>query len=167
MDTVVKKRKTRQTETKVYTAGVIADTHNLLRPEVLTRLQGCEVILHAGDIGSDEILAGLEKIAPVMAVCGNIDGSIGGGLPQTRVVDFHGFLIFVLHDLEDLDLDPAAAGFSAVVCGHSHRPSISVDDGVLFVNPGSAGPRRFNLPITMARLHIYGEDLTAELIQLE
>lgn len=146
---------------------MISDTHNLLRPELLQRLQGCEVILHGGDVGGEEILAGLAQVAPVFAVRGNIDSSSRADLPSSRVVDFHGFQVYILHDLEDLDLDPAETGYAAVISGHSHRPSISVDDGVLFVNPGSAGPARFNLPVTMARLHVYQGDITAELIQLE
>jgi len=167
MATSEKPGQKRQSKKKVHTAGIIADTHNLLRPEVLDRLKGSEVILHAGDVGSEDIIIELEKIAPVQAVRGNIDGSSREELPLTQVVEFHGFLIYLLHDLEDLDLDPAAAGFSAVVSGHSHRPSISADNGVLFVNPGSAGPRRFNLPVTMARLHVYEGSVTAELVPLE
>lgn len=147
--------------------GVIADTHGLLRPEAARALAGVARIIHAGDVGEPGILDRLRRIAPVVAVRGNVDhGPWANALPETEVVDVGGALIYVLHDLEMLDLDPAAAGFGVVISGHSHRPLIETRGGVLFLNPGSAGPRRFDLPITLARLTLDGGAPVARLVAL-
>jgi uncharacterized protein len=135
--------------------GLISDTHGLMRPEALAALAGVSHIVHAGDIGSGEVLSQLRAIAPVTAVRGNNDkASWARGIPETDVLEVEGRTIYVLHDLKELDLDPVAAGFSVVVTGHSHKPAISKKDDVLYVNPGSAGPRRFKLPISLAILEI-------------
>jgi putative phosphoesterase len=148
--------------------GVIADTHGLLRPQALQALSGVDLIIHAGDIGNPEVLAGLERLAPVRAVRGNVDrGDWAAGLPRTRVVEVGGLHLYVLHELFSLDLDPAAAGFAAVIFGHSHEPYLEHKDGVLYLNPGSAGPRRFSLPVTLARLRVQGASLTAQVIELK
>jgi len=135
--------------------GIISDTHGLIRPEALEVLRGSEMILHAGDIGSRAVLDALGAIAPVVAVRGNCDkGSLARELPSTEIIEADGHLIYLLHDIERLDLDPAAAGFRVVISGHSHRPVQRERKGVLFLNPGSAGPRRFGLPVTVARLRL-------------
>jgi putative phosphoesterase len=135
--------------------GLISDTHGLLRDEAILALRGSELIIHAGDVGKPEIIDALKAIAPLVVVRGNIDkGPWASSLPPTAVVKFHSSIIYVLHRLEDLDLDPAAAGFHIVVSGHSHRPGSEERGGVLYVNPGSAGPRRFRLPVTVARLDL-------------
>jgi len=147
--------------------GVISDTHGLLRPEALAALQGAEHIIHAGDIGASEVLVALAEIAPVTAVRGNNDkGGWANRLPATAVFEADGVSIYVLHDLGELDLDPAGAGFGVVIAGHSHQPSQDKRDGVLFFNPGSAGPRRFRLPICVGRLHIEHGTARAELVTL-
>ena len=147
--------------------GLISDTHGLMRPEALVALAGVSHIVHAGDIGSAEILAQLRTIAPVTAVRGNNDkGAWANGIAEHEVVAIAGKSIYVLHDLNELDLDPAAAGFAVVVTGHSHKPAISTRDDVLFVNPGSAGPRRFKLPICVAMLEIEGDAIRAQLREL-
>ena len=149
------------------TLGLISDTHGLLRDEALRALQGCNLIIHAGDIGREEILDALRAIAPVVAVKGNIDrGALALHLPATAVAEAGGLLVYVIHDVHDLDLDPAAAGFQVVVSGHSHQPGATERGGVLYINPGSAGPRRFRLPITVARLKV-ARPLTPEFIDLE
>jgi len=131
--------------------GLVSDTHGLLRPSVLEALAGVDHIVHAGDVGAGEVLERLWRIAPVTAVRGNVDrGAWADRLPVTAEVEISGAWFHVLHVLEDLDLDPHAAGFDVVVYGHSHRPDCRNDDGVWFVNPGSAGPRRFRLPLTLA-----------------
>jgi putative phosphoesterase len=148
--------------------GVISDTHGLLRPEAEIALAGCDRIIHAGDVGKAGILDRLEEIAPTSAVRGNVDhGSWADALPETEVVALADeVLLYVLHDLEQLDLDPAAAGFKMVISGHSHRPSIEHRRGVTYLNPGSAGPRRFRLPVTLALLHI-GEGVPrTEIVEL-
>jgi putative phosphoesterase len=133
--------------------GLISDTHGLLRKEALTALQGCDLIIHAGDVGKPEIIDELRAVAPVVAVRGNIDkGSWASGLPITAVTEAGSMFLYVLHDVEQLDLDPAAAGFQFVISGHSHKPGRTERSGVIYVNPGSAGPRRFRLPVTVARL---------------
>jgi len=148
--------------------GVISDTHGLLRPEALTALEGSDLILHAGDVGQPEILDTLRGIAPTIAVRGNVDrGPWTDVLPLTEVVEAGEVLIYMLHDIADLDLDPAAAGFAAVVFGHSHRPSAERKDGVLYLNPGSAGPRRFTLPVTVARISVEGSRLDSEIVTLD
>ncbi len=149
------------------TIGVISDTHGLLRPEALEALQGADLILHAGDVGPREVLERLGEIAPVVAVRGNVDTAIWAtALPLADVIEAGGVQLYMLHDRTALDLDPVAAGFAAVIFGHSHRPGAERRDGVLFLNPGSAGPRRFTLPVTIARLTIEGTALTHEIIEL-
>ncbi|WP_407181478.1 metallophosphoesterase family protein [Bradyrhizobium sp. STM 3562] len=135
--------------------GVISDTHGLLRPEAVQRLAGVAQIIHAGDIGRPEIIAELRRIAPVIAIRGNVDtGHWAEGYPETRMVKLGGRSIYVLHDIHQLQLDPASSGVDVVISGHSHRPRIETIGGVLYLNPGSAGPRRFNLPITLATLEL-------------
>jgi hypothetical protein len=135
--------------------GLISDTHGLLRDQAMAALAGCELILHAGDVGTPEILDRLRALAPVVAVRGNVDkGPWASALPATAVADAGPVRIYMLHNLQDLDLDPAAAGFQIVVSGHSHQPSRTARAGVLYVNPGSAGPRRFRLPVTVARIDL-------------
>jgi putative phosphoesterase len=148
--------------------GVISDTHGLLRPEAVAALQGSELIIHAGDIGkSGEILDSLGAIAPVVAVRGNTDrGAWASQLPLTAVVEVQGALLYVLHDLQQLDLDPAAAGFAMVISGHSHQPGRTERGGVIYLNPGSAGPRRFKLPISLARVDLGSGELVIEMREL-
>lgn len=147
--------------------GVISDTHNLLRPEALAALKRCELILHAGDVCRPEVLEELGRIAPVVAVRGNNDrGSWARALPLSRTLDISGFRIHVLHDLKELDLDPRAEGFHAVVSGHSHRPRAERRDGVLFLNPGSAGPQRFKLPVAVAHLSVGKRGLRARIVEV-
>ena len=135
--------------------GLISDTHGLLRPEAFGELTGSDLIIHAGDVGKVEILDRLRTIAPVVAVRGNVDTAAwASALPETTIVDAGGVSIYVLHDVKQLDLDPAAAGVRIVVSGHSHVPGSVEKAGVLYLNPGSAGPRRFRLPITVARLDL-------------
>jgi putative phosphoesterase len=148
--------------------GVISDTHGLLRPEAVTALTGVELIIHAGDIGNPQVLKALEQIAPVHAVRGNTDRSDwAADLPHTRVVEVGGLLIYVLHELSTLDLDPRAAGFAAVIFGHSHEPQVERKNGVLYLNPGSAGPRRFTLPVSLAVLKVNHNLLSGELIKFK
>ncbi len=147
--------------------GLISDTHGLLRPEVYKVFRNAELIIHAGDVGSDEVIRNLRAIAPVRAVRGNMDrGSWAGGLPFTDAVQVGDVLLYVIHDVHELDLDPVSAGIDAVIAGHSHRPSVESRGGTIFINPGSAGPRRFTLPVTVALLRIQGKSLKAELIEL-
>lgn len=147
--------------------GVISDTHGLLRPEALAALEGCNSIIHAGDIGAPEILTRLGQIAPVTAVRGNIDKAAWAKrIPETEVLEADGVSIYVLHRREDLDLNPEAARFSAVVCGHSHVPKSEIVRGVLYFNPGSAGPRRFRLPVTVGKLVVQGGKVEAEIVPL-
>jgi putative phosphoesterase len=147
--------------------GVISDTHGLLRPEALQALRGVDRIIHAGDVGGPEVLAALATIAPVVAVRGNNDrAGWAQALPHTQVVDADGVLVYVIHDVGELDLDPTAAGIRVVVAGHSHRPGQQERDGVLWFNPGSAGPRRFKLPIALGRLIIEGRAVRAEIVTL-
>jgi len=153
---------------KRITLGVISDTHGLLRPEAVDALRGSDRILHAGDIGAPEILEALAKIAPVTAVRGNVDtASWARALPQTEVVEAGGVSIYILHDLGQLDLKPEAAGFRVVVYGHSHQPKMEEKNGVLYFNPGSAGPRRFRLPVSVGRLTIVAGKVRAQLVELE
>jgi uncharacterized protein len=148
--------------------GLISDTHGLLRPAALKELHGVQLIIHAGDVGTPEILKELAAIAPVTAVRGNVDrGFWANRLPRTAVVEAGGARIYVLHDFEGLDLDPAAAGFAAVITGHTHRAALRERGGVLYFNPGSAGPRRFSLPITMGRLFVEGGKVRGELVALD
>jgi uncharacterized protein len=148
--------------------GVISDTHGLLRPEAVDALRGSELILHAGDVGSAEVLRALKSIAPVVAVRGNMDVEAWAErLQNTELADFKKKTCFyILHRIADLDLKPKAAGIAAVIFGHSHAPSIEWQDGVLFFNPGSAGPRRFSLPVTLGKIEIVGGELRPEIIEL-
>jgi uncharacterized protein len=151
----------------VIRVGLISDTHGLMRPEALEALAGVAHIVHAGDIGTAEILAQLRAIAPVTAVRGNNDKDTWAkGIAEHEVVEIGGKSIYVLHDLKELDLDPAASGFNVVVTGHSHKPLITRRDDVLYVNPGSAGPRRFKLPICVATLEIASDAIHAEILDL-
>lgn len=148
--------------------SVISDTHGLLRPEALELLHGSEHIIHAGDIGSPEIVPALEKIAPVTAIRGNVDTQPWAQrYAETEVVEVAGFHIYVIHDLNALDLNPKAAGFAVVISGHSHQPKHEIKDGVLYFNPGSAGPRRFSLPISLGKLEIDGKEIKATVHRLE
>ena len=147
--------------------GLISDTHGLLRQEAVQALKGAELIIHAGDVGAAEILNSLQQIAPVVAVRGNVDTSPSTRkLPPTAVVETAGPTIYVLHDLNQLDLNPAAAGFGIVISGHSHKPANEERDGVLYLNPGSAGPRRFNLPVTTAWLYVEKSSWKVEFVEL-
>ena len=135
--------------------GLLSDTHGLLRPEALRALEASDLIIHAGDVGKAEIIDALKTLAPVVAVRGNIDkGAWASALPATAVVEAGPAILYVLHNIDELDLDPAVVGFHVVVSGHSHKPSRSEHSGVLYLNPGSAGPRRFRLPVTIARLDL-------------
>jgi putative phosphoesterase len=157
----------RTTIEKPVTLGVISDTHGLLRPEAVEALRGSDRILHAGDVGAPEILAALAQIAPVSAVRGNVDSEPWArALPETEVVEAGGVSIYILHSLGQLDLKPEAAGFRVVVYGHSHQPKIEENNGVLYFNPGSAGPRRFNLPVSVGKLMIGAGKARAELVEL-
>ncbi len=147
--------------------GVISDTHGLLRPEAVAALGGSELILHAGDVGDPEILKRLRHIAPTVAVRGNVDTAAWASvLPMTEVVEIGELRLYMLHDLAALDLDAKAAGFAAVISGHTHRPVADMRGRVLYLNPGSAGPRRFSLPIAVARLQIDGTTLSHEIVEL-
>jgi uncharacterized protein len=148
--------------------GLISDTHGLLREEALKALRGSDLIIHAGDVGDSNILEALRKLAPVVAVRGNVDTEEWAkSLPETAAVEAGAVNIYVLHDSKALDLDPSAAGFQIVVSGHSHKPGQTEQKGVLYVNPGSAGPRRFSLPITVALLDLTGKPWSVEFIDLE
>ena len=148
--------------------GLISDTHDLLRPAAKRALNGVEHILHAGDICGGDVLAELANIAPVTAVRGNNDrGAWAGKLRETELVEIGGISIYILHDLSALDIDPRAAGVHAVISGHSHKPLVEERDGVLFVNPGSAGPRRFSLPISLGFIEIAAGKVSASLLTLQ
>jgi putative phosphoesterase len=145
--------------------GVISDTHGLLRAEAIAALRGADHIIHAGDVGSPEILEKLAAVAPVTAVRGNIDkGAWSRKLAETEVLELAGVTIYVLHDLAQLDLKPKAAGFAVVVSGHSHVPKQETRDGVLYINPGSAGPRRFKLPVSGGKLVVEAGSVRGELV---
>ncbi|HEY8998175.1 MAG TPA: metallophosphoesterase family protein [Edaphobacter sp.] len=147
--------------------GVISDTHGLLRPEALVALAEAEHILHAGDVGDPEILKQLEAIAPVTAIRGNVDTSgVCAALPATEMFELGGRLFYMLHSVHDLDISPRAAEVVAVISGHSHQPSISHRDGVLYLNPGSAGPRRFRLPVSVALMTVTAEAVEARIVEL-
>ena len=148
--------------------GVISDTHGLLRPQAIAALCGCDLILHAGDVGHEAVLDGLRSVAPTHAIRGNVDtGTWAQCLPPTDIVAVGKLSFYVLHNIADLDLDPPTAGFAAVVYGHSHQPSIKWRDGILYLNPGSAGPRRFRLPVTLARVAVAGTELRPEIVDLQ
>ena len=147
--------------------GLISDTHGLIREQALEALAGCTHIIHAGDIVTPAILDRLREIAPLTAVRGNNDrGDWTRSLPEFEVVEFGPLLVYVRHDWSELDIDPVAAGFRVVVCGHSHKPVVETREGVLYVNPGSAGPRRFKLPISVGELRIDGSRVHAKIVQL-
>jgi len=147
--------------------GVISDTHGLLRPEAVEALRGSQHIIHAGDVGAPELLDQLAEIAPVTAIRGNVDRELWARkLPETEVVELAGISIYVLHDLAQLDLNPKAAHFDVVISGHSHVPKRETRDGVLYFNPGSAGPRRFKLPVTIGKLKIEAGKVEAQIIVL-
>ena len=152
---------------KPVSVGVISDTHGLLRPQALEGLRGSQHIIHAGDVGAPEILEKLTLIAPVTAICGNVDkGAWARKLPEVELLEIAGISIYVLHDLAKLDLKPEAAGFAVVISGHSHVPGQETRNGVLYFNPGSAGPRRFKLPVTIGKLTISGEKVRGEIIPI-
>ena len=148
--------------------GLISDTHGLLRPEAVSFLRGCDHIVHGGDIGHAEILTQLSALAPVTAVRGNNDnGPWAEGLAQTQLVQIGEIFVYALHDIAQLDIEPGGAGVHVVVSGHSHKPLVEHRDGVLYVNPGSAGPRRFSLPISVAELVVEGSAVSARLVELD
>ena len=145
--------------------GVISDTHSLLRPEAVDALAGSDLIVHAGDIGNRRVLDELRELAPLTAIRGNID-KWATDMPDTELFEVSGRYVYVLHDIKQLDLDPRASGIDVVVSGHSHKPGIHREDGVLYLNPGSAGPRRFTLPTTLAKLVISANGASAEIVDL-
>ena len=148
--------------------GVISDTHGLLRPEALNALKGSKLIIHAGDIGKPEVLAALKSIAPVVAIRGNNDREAWAKkIPDILELRVNGVGLYVIHNVHELEIDPVANGFHAVISGHSHKPSITNHDGMMFVNPGSAGPRRFKLPVSVAQLAIQRQQLRAAIIELK
>jgi putative phosphoesterase len=152
---------------RMYHIGVISDTHGLVRPEAIKALAGSDIILHAGDIGSPAVLQSLRSIAPVLAVRGNTDTDRwAGSLKEAETAELNGTLFYILHDIACLDLDPGTAGVRALISGHSHMPSISEKNGILYLNPGSAGPRRFKLPVTLARIAIRQGRFLAEIVHL-
>jgi uncharacterized protein len=147
--------------------GLISDTHGLLREEALSALQGSDLIIHAGDVGNAEIIEKLRAVAPVVAVRGNVDqGAWASRLPMTAVVEAGSTLIYVLHDIQQLDFDPVVSEFKIVISGHSHKPGSSERRGVQYINPGSAGPRRFQLPVTVARLSLNQKPWAVNFIDL-
>ena len=150
----------------VMVVGVISDTHGLMRPEALDALRGSHLILHAGDIGSSAVLDSLVSIAPVIAVRGNVDGPWADAIPSTTAVEIGNLTVYMLHDLKQLDVKPESAGFAAVISGHSHVPHEERNNGVLYFNPGSAGPRRFKLPVSLGRLTIDDDHVRSEIITL-
>ena len=148
--------------------GLISDTHVLLLPEAMTILRGSDLIIHGGDIGQAGVLEELASLAPVTAVRGNNDhGPWAERVPETAMLEIGEVFIFVLHNIAELDLDPVTAGFQVVVSGHSHRPSVEQRDGVLYVNPGSSGPRRFKLPVAVAELVVAGKSVRARVVELD
>jgi uncharacterized protein len=154
---------------KDFRIGVISDTHGLLRPEAVDALRQSDLIFHAGDIGAPNIIPSLREIAPVIAIRGNIDEKFdwAAEFPETEIAEAAGLHFYMLHSVDDLDLNPRAAELAAVISGHSHQPEYSIRDGVLYFNPGSAGPRRFSLPISVGRIAIRNGKLLPELITLE
>ena len=147
--------------------GILSDTHGLLRPEALELLSGVDLIIHAGDIGAQKVIDQLADIAPVLAIRGNVDkGEWSEAYPDDRHVEVEGKQIYVLHNRRDLNFNPESKGLDVVISGHSHKPLIETIDGVLYVNPGSAGPRRFTLPIALAKLEIVGDSVAAQIIEI-
>ena len=152
---------------KIAVVGLISDTHGLLREEAVRALEGSDLIIHAGDVGKPGIIDALQALAPVVAVRGNIDrGAWASALPMTATAAAGPASVYVLHDIRQLEIDPLAEGIRVVVSGHSHKPGSEERAGVLYVNPGSAGPRRFRLPLTVARLRLQGSSLTVDFIEL-
>ena len=148
--------------------GLISDTHGLLRPEALDALRGSDLILHAGDVGKPEILDELRKLAPVVAIRGNVDTSPWAKkLKETELVETAAATFYLIHNINELDLAPSAAGIHVVLFGHSHQPAQYEKDGVLYINPGSAGPRRFNLPISLARLNLSKTPIEIEFVEIQ
>jgi uncharacterized protein len=148
--------------------GLISDTHGLMRPEALEALRGVDLLIHAGDIGKVEVLDALRPIAPLHAIKGNNDrGAWVKKLPDTMILTVGGVKLYVIHDVHELSFEPSKDGIAAVISGHSHKPSIVERDGVLFVNPGSAGPRRFKLPVAVGKLRIADGKLKAEIIEFD
>jgi putative phosphoesterase len=148
--------------------GIISDTHGLMRPEAIAALQGSDLIIHAGDVGKPDIIDQLNAIAPTHAVRGNVDTqSWARTLPDTRVVEDGGLRFFVLHVRGELVVDPVIAGYAAVIFGHSHKPSIETHNGVPYINPGSAGPRRFRLPVSVARIRVSGRKIEPVIVELD
>jgi len=148
--------------------GLISDTHGLLRPEAVSFLKGSDFIVHGGDIGNAGILEALAAIAPLTIVRGNNDREPwADAIAETELVKFGGVHLYAIHDLAQLDIDPSAAGVRVVVSGHSHKPKVEERDGVLYVNPGSAGPRRFKLPISVAELVVDGASVTARVVSID
>ena len=148
--------------------GVIADTHGLMRPQILRAFHGVDHIIHAGDVGSVAVIDELKNIAPITVIRGNMDlADWASNFPETAVAEFDGLLLYVIHNLSNLDLDPQTAGFSAVLYGHSHAPSQEIHHGILFFNPGSSGPTRFHLPPSVGLLNISGTKISGEIISLD
>jgi putative phosphoesterase len=148
--------------------GVISDTHGMMRPEALTALRGSDLIVHAGDVGSADVIEQLNAIAPTHAVRGNVDTqNWARALPDTRVVEAAKLRFYLLHVRAELTVDPVRAGYAAVIFGHSHKPSVEMCNGVLWLNPGNAGPRRFQLPVTIARVRVTAQKLDAEIVALK
>ncbi len=145
--------------------GIISDTHGLVRPQALSVLQACNTIVHAGDIGKREVLDELREVAPVTAIRGNVD-TWATNMPDSDVVEIDGRYLYVLHNVKEIDLDPRAAGFDMVISGHSHKPEITEVEGVIYLNPGSAGPRRFSLPVTLALVTVSAKRLDARIVEL-
>ena len=161
------KKEIQRHQTDECLVGVISDTHGLYRPEAGKALEGVSLIIHAGDVGTPAVLDSLENIAPVIAVRGNTDrDGWSRRLPYTEAVEIGGVSFYVLHDLGMLDLNPAVSGFRAVISGHTHKPAIEDRNGILFINPGSAGPKRFTLPVSVALLRIKNNSLKAKLLTL-
>jgi putative phosphoesterase len=147
--------------------GIISDTHGLLRPEAIKHLAGSEHIVHAGDIGAPEVIEGLRKIAPTTAIRGNIDtGEWAIDYPDTKLVVLGGRTLYVMHNLKEMKLDPTASGIEVIISGHSHRPQIETKDGILYVNPGSAGPRRFKLPVALAILELSDRAILPRIVEI-
>lgn len=147
--------------------GVISDTHGLLRPQAVEALQGSDMIVHGGDIGSADVVKRLSTIAPVVAIRGNVDREEWANeFPLTETIDVQGRIIYILHNLKELEFDPKVAGISIVISGHSHKPRLDKKDDVLYLNPGSAGPRRFKLPLSVARLQLTSQEIDAQILEL-
>jgi putative phosphoesterase len=157
----------REKEPGLQVIGLISDTHGLMRPQALEALEGADLIIHAGDIGKPEVIEALKAIGPVRAIKGNNDtGAWAKALPETQLVNTGEVRLFIVHNVNELAGDPVARGFRVVISGHSHKPSVSSREGVLYVNPGSAGPRRFKLPVAVGKLFIKGSQVNARVIEL-